>query len=415
MKHTLFLSILAAALLGGQAHAAEYIPTTTDATYIDEQMRMHAGKYSETDDVSGGDVTINEEFDGGEDLSSSHVIGGFTKGTDKTATTNTVTMDGGQVLAVCGGYCLGDEAGTATTNTVTITGGQVDSQVWGGFSFAGDAINNTVNISGGQVCDVCGGETKKATASGNTVTITGGQVDGEVFGGSGSKTANGNTVTISCATVNRDVIGGSSNETVNGNTVTISRATVNGDVIGGSAIASGTGTANDNTVVLSSCTVNGRVLAVSTGGTFTGNAIELYGTGISAAALSNMQLLNFHIEGDAPMINLTSTKTDEALTLSGVTLGFMGETVQDWSVFDGKSITLVVAAQPITVEEGSLGNVEIKAEDGAVIATATLGLENANKSLVLSDIKAAPPVPEPATGSLSLLALAGLCARRRKT
>ena len=149
-----------------------------------------------------------------------------------------------------------------------------------------------------------------------------------------------------------------------------------------------------------------------------GNSLDIYGTGItSSAGLFSLQILNFHIAGalaeaDAPMFSLTSTSS--ALYLTKVTLGFCSDDVQDWSAFDGKSITLVDAGKAITVGEGSLGDVEIKGADGAVLATASLALGNEGKSMVLSNIKQASPVPEPATGTLSLLALAGLAARRRR-
>ena len=334
MKKTLFITMIAAALVGGQVFAA-VIPTTTDADMVDDG--FYVGVYNQTADVSGANVTINEEQEGGEDFSGSRVYGGFTEGEQATASNNSVTMTGGQVATVEGGYST---SGDATYNTVTVSGGQVD-EVYGGYSYFGNANNNSV-------------------------TITGGQVDVEtVYGGMGKEAANGNTV------------------------------------------------------VLSSCTVNGYVFAAKADGTCTDNAIEIYGTGTTAKYIGGMQLLNFHIAdgvlfSQKAMVNLTSTSNGEGLNLTEVELGFNAADVQDWGKYEGKSITLVTAAQSITIDAGSLGKVAITDANGATVATATLGLGGSENVLSLSNIKGVTPVPEPGTGILGLLALAALCARRRK-
>ena len=408
MKKTLFITMLAAALMGGQVFAA-YIPTTTDANKVDDG--FYVGEHSETADVSRANVTINEEQEGGEDFSQSGVYGGFTGGEQTSAINNSVTMTGGQVYRVEGGYCWN---GIAMNNTVTVSGGQVGKEVYGGESFNGNANNNIVTISGGQVNEVNGG--KGDNAYGNTITISGGQVDGYMYGGSGSESANGNTITITGGKVNNQVCGAWSNVEANGNTVSILGGQVNWDVYG----AISNGTANDNTVVLSSCVVDGYVLAAEASGTSTNNAIELYGTGISCWGMDYMQLLNFHIAdgvllSQKAMVNLIGNDIYDVLNLKGVELGLYGDDVKDWSAFDGKSITLVSSAKKaIKNATGSLGDVEIKGKDGELLATATLELANSSKSLVLSNIKGATPVPEPTTGTLGLLALGLLAGRRRK-
>ena len=334
MKKTLFITMIAAALVGGQVFAA-VIPTTTDADMVDDG--FYVGVYNQTADVSGANVTINEEQEGGEDFSGSRVYGGFTEGEQATASNNSVTMTGGQVATVEGGYST---SGDATYNTVTVSGGQVD-EVYGGYSYFGNANNNSV-------------------------TIIGGQVDVEtVYGGMGKEAANGNTV------------------------------------------------------VLSSCTVNGYVFAAKANGACTDNAIEIYGTGTTAKYIGGMQLLNFHIAdgvliSQKAMVNLTSTSNGEGLNLTGVELGFNAADVQDWGKYEGKSITLVTAAQSITIDAGSLGKVAITDANGATVATATLGLGGSDAMLSLSNIKGVTPVPEPTTGVLGLLALGLLAGRRRK-
>ncbi len=369
MKRTMFITMLTAALMGGQVFAG-YIPTTTDATPVGAS--DYAGEFSQSGDVSGANVTINEEEDGGDDFSENIVYGGLSK--KGSADGNSVTMTGGQVFGVYGG---GGVDGHANNNTVTISGGQA-LYVVSAASQNGNANNNTVIMTGGSATVVQGCEINDAgDADGNNVYIAGGEIDGGVIGASAHSGA---------ATNNRVHLVGA------GASVKVGGATYAGQAM-----------------------QVGAVYAAMAEGAMTGNSIEVYGTGITAATLSGMQMVNFHIVdgvllSQEAMVSLTS----DGLDLTGVNLGFYNDDVQDWSVFDGQSITLVQAARAITVGEGSLGDVVIKGEDGATVATASLALAKSNKSLVLSDIKGATPVPEPTTGTLSLLALAGLCARRRR-
>lgn len=115
MKKTLFITMLAAALTGSQVFAEEFIPTSTDATLI--WGSMYAGQYSDTDDVSGANVTINEDWVHGDDYSAKQIYGGRTDGSDKTATNNSVTILGGQVDYVESGFSM---LGDATNNTATL-------------------------------------------------------------------------------------------------------------------------------------------------------------------------------------------------------------------------------------------------------------------------------------------------------
>ena len=357
MKHIRFLTILATALLGAQEFAAATTFTTLEGCTSSERIRENEWIYYGKNDrsASGVQVTISEGY---ENHSKDMVIAA--RAFYGAATDNKVTMTGGQVSDI---YC-GEAATTASGNTVIMTGGDVINYLYAGKS--------------------------EDVASGNVAILVGHSGVGFLYGGSGPK-----------ATDNKIYLVG------NGATATIADAQGN----------KATYTSSDTGGVINLYQIYGGVGTE----TSSGNSVDIYGTGTYASgSMTDIQILNFHIaealaKAESPMFKMTSPSELDALNLTGVNLGFYCDDVQDWSVFDGKSITLVYAAtQPITVEKGSLGNVEIKAEDGAVIATATLGLDRENKSLVLSDIKAAPPVPEPATDSLSLLALAGLAARRRR-
>ena len=369
MKRTMFITMLAAALVGSQVFA-NYIPTTTDAAIPGDH--SYAGAFSQSGDVSGANVTINEEEDGGEDFSEITVYGGLSQ--NGSADGNSVTMTGGQVFAVYGGR--GDD-GHANNNTVTISGGQA-FYVVSANPENGNANNNTVIMTGGSATVVQGCEMSNAgDADGNNVYIAGGEIDGGVIGASADSGA---------ATNNRVHLVGA------GASVTVGGATYAGQAM-----------------------QVGAIYAAMAEGAMTGNSIEIYGTGITAATLSGMQMVNFHIVdgvllSQEAMVSLTS----DGLDLTGVNLGLYNDDVQDWSAFDGKSITLVQAAQAITIDAGSLGEVAIKGTDGATVATATLALGGSNDVLSLSNIKGVTPVPEPGTGVLGLLALGLLAGRRRK-
>lgn len=377
MKKTLFITMLAAALVGSQVFAADPIPTTTDAE--DRGDGIYADAYSETADVSRANVTINEEEEGGDDLSNSGVYGGYTEGEQATASNNSVTMTGGQVANVVGGN-----------------------------SSSGEASDNKVTMTGGQVSTLTGGD-GKTSASGNTAIMTGGSV-GSMYGGKSVKGASGNIAIVAGdSVVSSMLIGGYSvyGDAANDNKIYL---------VGKGATAT-IADAQGNKATYTGGAISLGIVAGGRSTVSAGNSIDIYGTGITVSyGVQDMQILNFHIaDGLLPSQEaMISTSKSPGLDLTGVNFGFYNDDVQDWSAFDGKSITLVNAAQAITVGEGSMGEVEIKGADGATVATATLALGNENKSLVLGNIKGTTPVPEPTTGTLSLLALAGLCIRRRR-
>ena len=370
----MFITMLAAALVGSQVFA-NYIPTTTDAPDVGDY--MYAGAFSQSGDASNANVTINEEEEGGNDFSENSVYGGLSK--NGSADGNSVTMTGGQVFTVYGGS---GKTGTVSNNIVTVSGGQLFGVVGGGIG-NGTASNNTVIISGAQVSTVVEGAEvgDVGDAVGNAVYLAGGEIEAIVVGANvdtGSATDNHVHLVGAGASVTEDGV------TVDGHSLQV-----------------------------------GSVYAALASGTMTGNSIEVYGTEITAATLSSMQMLNFHIAdgvllSQEAMVSLTSTKTSDALNLTGVEIGFNAADVQDWGKYEGQSITLVTAAQAITIDAGSLGEVEIKDANGTTVATATLALGGSENMLSLSNIKGVTPVPEPTTGALGLLALAALCARRRK-
>ncbi len=114
------------------------------------------------------------------------------------AARNSVTIEGGSAGNVEGGE---SGAGHAERNSVDIRGGTVFGSVMGGYATGTgwNALSNTVTISGGSVGTVVGGYAQYAAATGNTVTISGGTVTGPLIAGGQTLTgsATDNTVTIS--------------------------------------------------------------------------------------------------------------------------------------------------------------------------------------------------------------------------
>ena len=206
------------------------------------------GNENYTEDVSGGNVTIN-----GNAYIAGAVYGGRSgKGE---AYNNTVNISGGSVVGSAGGsfgavYGGRSTDGSAHHNTVNISYGSVRSNVYGGNS-SRSAYNNIVNISGNAdvTGEVSGGDSSHS-AYNNIVNISGdAKVTGEVRGGSSSSNANNNIVNISGGIIGEannivDVYGGrSADGSANGNKVIISGSAdiENANLYGRNDLASGTG------------------------------------------------------------------------------------------------------------------------------------------------------------------------------
>ena len=257
----------------------------------------------------------------------------------------------------------------------------------------GDVKNNSLVMKGGAVNRLWGAATyaRLSVADGNSVVMTGGTVFDSVVGGySENNRASQNAVYL---------VGKGGKATIRGVEYTGSDAGIQ---------------------------IKGEV-QVGAGASSTSNALDIYGTDISIGSINTAytQLINFHIADArltseyAPMITLTNAPLD--LT------GFLiptddNPTPAQALTFDalgsleykpGTSVTLASDALGITIDESLLNkeyNIYSHGHPETIVGTGKIELEQNNTVLKLTVLG----VPEPTTGTLSLLALAGLCARRRR-
>ena len=354
MKKTLFFTMLAAALVGGQVFAADAIPTEVGG-YNDHSGNNYYGKKNNSGEANGANVTVSYS-ETGSDLNRANVYGGSAS---TEASNNKITMTGGQVLSLYGA----EGKTTVSKNTVIMTGGKVTSTLRGGHSTENKtelvtplAEKNVVIVAGDcELNTVYGGYSSHGDAKDNKVYLVG----------------KGATATIADAQ-------GSTSKYTGGNITLKSVNAGDGD------------------------------------GTLDNNSIDIYGTGITASGqVTKMQILNFHISqnqigGEYANVSMLTCTGTSNLALSDVAIGIQDVDVQSWT--PGTAVTLVQMDKKTIKGIESGQEVDIM-RGNQVVAKGQLVLSNDNMTLSLS---IPGSVPEPTTGTLGLLALAGLCIRRRK-
>lgn len=192
------------------------------------------------------------------------------------ADSNAVTISGGSVNLLYGGFATADGETTASNNTVILNSGNVDMIVGGdAYSRKGNALadSNTILVRGGDIQSVFGGSVQSdygtASASNNRIEVSGAVVNGSVSGGfapqsSVPATVGNNTIIISRGAVvmqdvhGGDVTGSTEGSQADGNILTIAEGgEVNGTVAGGWLEAAGS--ASHNTILVQGGTVTGDI------------------------------------------------------------------------------------------------------------------------------------------------------------
>ena len=433
---------------GAQANIVCGGDTGIQAPKVEVNKTMEAGVISGDEDtvVNGADNAANASYSTNNRVTiqtgakAGEVYGGASA--TSYSERNTVEIAGTVDKIVIGGLASGDDASSySKNNTVTIKDGArvadgtsadpEDVFVCGGVSNAGQVTNNSVAINGDNTqvgCDVFGGysETASTLVEQNYITVTGGTIDAALYGGCSATRANKNGVLVTGGQM-VDVYGARGNYAQQ-NVVIVAGGKVTGTLAGAEAK-----TTKDNgvyligegaTVALPGTSGNIEGNAMELGDVFgsiasksSGNSVDVYGSGITANSLQGMQVLNFHMlaaieNTDTPMVTLTSGNAQLDLG-SELLLNF--DAMDDMTWQPGDSVTLVSSALGINVDS-SLLNKEYNIYqygDPEQIPVGTARLELHQEGHVLK-LVVPGSVPEPTSGTLSLLALAALAARRRK-
>ncbi len=334
---------------------------------------MYIGSQAFIGDATGGNVEVCYSLTGY--IGTPDVIGGITL--DNSANENKVVVTGGDLRDVVGGWAEelyeGSGVGDVCDNTVIMTGGSVRN-LYGGYriSFSDvekEVSRNRVYITGGTAEDVRGGE-----ALGLNVNCLNNQVH---------------------------LVGAGASVTVDGVTYEGHEMQLNAVVYGAEYIS----------------------------GQKSGNSIEIYGSDITTASLrqNSFQILSFHIADfdDAPtMLTLTDAPLDltdfliptEETPTPELALTFDALDSLVWK--PNATVTLVGAEKGINGLDPSLlekeYNIYRNGDPSKMLGTATLELEQGEGTTQYLKLVTNGNVPEPTTGTLGLLALCALGARRRK-
>ena len=391
--------------------------STGNTVTITDGAKVATGEHESGADVyvcggaAVGYVTNNTVAISGKDTEvGCDVIGGYSETARKQIKQNTITVEGGTISASLYG---GLGAGYASLNSVTISGGSVTNDVVGAASLQGYAEKNIVAIAGGSVGgEVVAGESSLGRANGNSVFISGGELV-DVYGARGNSTQQ-NLVVVSGGKVTGTLAGAET-------TGTTKTAMNNGVHLVGQGATITLGEKSTNIVghTMELGDVYGAMSDNPDATASSGNSVDVYGSGITANSLQGMQVLNFHMlaaieNTDIPMVTLTSEDSKFALALGPeLELNFDAMDAMTWR--PGDSVTLVSSALGISVDPMVLAQeyniYQYGDPEQTVIGTAKLELHQEGHILKLV---VPGSVPEPTTGTLSLLALAALAARRRK-
>ncbi len=369
MKKTLFITMLTAALLGGNTYAN----TGYAGGKIDHgnSIRSEYGDLVIFEDPNAQFAELGNVYgslDGipNKEKATVTILGGIVQNAyggwhnDAETQYNTVKMSGGTVRQVlCGGYCtkvVDDPNG----NTVIVSGGSVGDCIYGGYSRAQENVNV---------------ETNKVYVTGLDAGCAPSVIGGSALG-----------LTGLCVCRNEvHLVGEGANILIDGETYQGHAMTFN-HVAGGE------------------CRVE-----------LSENSVDIYGSGIQAVSLTGTQILNFHLvdglaTADTPMVSLSGDNPWKAFNMANLTLGIKADAMTDLDLLTGRTVTLVESRLDILgFGEGPYKVVNVSHGGEADAAKALVTLEDEGKSLVMKVLDSSTELLEPddfmLAGSATITAL----------
>jgi len=435
---------------------------TGNVTIVLNDSNAHLGTFTGTVSVVGaykGKITGTFKFVMNQGTVSKDIYGGaYTGSRTQTIGATSIIINGGSVGGSIYGGSTHDVNYTAVEHdaNIQITGGTVGGYVYGGGTAGTIGGNTNVEVTGGEIKgDVYGGNSNTSTATitgSKNVTIRGGIIRGNVNGGSVGETNAGNVTivgnnarisgTISAehvtlkdlATSGKDYGFDTYANTITASTLTLENVTVNSLAATFANVSSleVLGNTNTNMVLADRVTLTNLKLA---GGTTLGiykngvaqtastdNEVTVTVTGTltaEAGATLNANLVfrsgsTMHLDGTLTMGSSVYLENGMLLegtlldTLYGSGIATLYDSVDQfyinnelWS--DGDSWTGDEGSENVLNLFTNLNRTD------AVGNEYRYGLSYTGGNVVLT-----ANVPEPATATLSLLALAALAARRRR-
>ena len=281
-------------------------------------------------------------------------------------------------------YVYGEECESTTTGytTVTIEGGIVQA-AYGANVRNGEARNKMVKVTGGTVSELVvgakvGGGANDAIA--NTVIVAGGKIDGHIYGGFCSES--GIPVGVYLNKVYITNLTDDCAPSVDGGYSTYQAVDNEVHLVGdGASILIDGETYQGHAMTLGYICSGNAVVSNN-------NSIDIYGCGIQAVSLARMQILNFHLvdglaAAEAPMVSLSRT-----LDQATFSLGIIADDVTDLGLLTGRTVTLAETQLAITgFGESSYKVVNVSKGGQSDAAKALITLGNEGKELLLTVLR----------------------------
>lgn len=376
------------------------------------------------------------------------------------ATYNSYTATDNLAVSVTGAY----DANIQGTFKAVINSGVFNKDIIAGVHSGTNSIGNTeLYINGGNLLgNIYGGsrvatatigrEKARSSAPATLVTVTHGTTEGSVYGGGKDGTINGDTkVLLTGGIVKGSVYGGGSGGTINGNSsVTIdgNLAAVYGNTISGGGSGgtiSGNSTVNiinasasdyDGTIDKFTGTISGGTRSVVQGTrTLAFNNSILQGTAFDTATIVNFDAITLSNSA----ITLTSLGGASELSLQNSMLNITGDAdsleslsmdidsklmIDSISGTGDKDFYITLTGTDIDLDRLSISLTGVDYADGSVLNNVYILSEGVTYNAEIAWLDQQSPirnlvvgaaVPEPTSATLSLLALAALAARRRRS